>query len=224
MRCRILRPRRELNADDQAIADLAQRTIAEFHAQFEQFQFSRALETAWALVSAVNKYIVDNEPWAIAEKPGQDARARLATVLYTSAEVLRIVTALSHPIIPESTARIWQQLGLGDISKLDLRELKWGQLQLGTKLGTVEPVFPRADKGMAERMQQMELEGSAESEKATELTGTTPQAAEPAARRVASRARPAIRSRKQPLLINRLRRTTRSQSTTSSRWSCGSAR
>jgi methionyl-tRNA synthetase len=46
---------------------------------------------------------------------------------------------------------------------LDLRSLAWGQLQLGTKLGTVEAVFPRADKSMVERMQQMEQERSAES-------------------------------------------------------------
>jgi methionyl-tRNA synthetase len=147
---------------DEAIGNLAQRTIADFHAQFEQFQFSRALETAWSLVAAVNKYIVENEPWAVAERDDKDSRARLATILYTSAEALRVVTALTHPVIPDATARIWTQLGLGEIGQLDLRELTWGQLQLGTKLGKVEPVFPRADKSMVERMQQMEQERSME--------------------------------------------------------------
>jgi methionyl-tRNA synthetase len=80
-------------------------------------------------------------------------------VLYTSAEALRIVTALAHPVIPESTAKIWTQLGLGDISKFDLASLKWGQLRLGTKLGEVQPVFPRADKSAVERMQKMEEQG-----------------------------------------------------------------
>ena len=148
--------------DDDAVAELAGRTIADFHAQFEQFQFSRALETAWGLVAAVNKYIVDHEPWAVAEKDDQDSRARLATILHTSAEALRIVTALVHPVIPESTARIWEQLGLGDITKFDLRNLAWGQLPLHTKLGKVEAVFPRADKSTVERMQQMEQERAAQ--------------------------------------------------------------
>jgi methionyl-tRNA synthetase len=148
--------------DDDAVAELAGRTIADFHTQFEQFQFSRALETAWGLVAAVNKYIVDHEPWAVAEKDDQDSRARLATILHTSAEALRIVTALVHPVIPESTARIWEQLGLGDITKLDLRNLAWGQLPLHTKLGKVEAVFPRADKSTVQRMQQMEQERAAE--------------------------------------------------------------
>jgi len=161
---------------DEAIAKLAEETIADFHAQFEQFQFSRALETAWALVAAVNKYIVENEPWAVAEREDKDSRARLATILYTSAEALRIVTALAHPIIPDATARIWTQLGLGNISHLDLRALAWGQLQPGTRLGKVEAVFPRADKSTIERMQQMEQQHSAES-----ATPAKPEEATPAA-------------------------------------------
>jgi methionyl-tRNA synthetase len=97
----------------------------------------------------------------LADKQDEDSRARLATVLYTSAEALRIVTALAHPVIPDSTAKIWAQLGLDDITKFKLSEIKWGQLKLGTKLGKVEAVFPRADKSAIERMQQMEQERSA---------------------------------------------------------------
>jgi methionyl-tRNA synthetase len=143
-------------AADDAIAESARSAIAEYNTQFEQFQFSRALETAWGLVAAVDKYIVENEPWALGEKQDEESRARLATVLYTSAEALRIVTALAHPVIPDSTIKIWAQLGLGDIRKFDLNTLQWGQLKLGTKLGEIAPVFPRADKSAIERMQQME--------------------------------------------------------------------
>ena len=158
---------------DEAIGNLAEQTIADFHAQFEQFQFSRALETAWSLVAAVNKYIVENEPWAVAEREDQDSRARLATILYTSAEALRIVTALVHPVIPEPPRASGRSLGWARSARLDLRTLAWGQLQLGTKLGTVEPVFPRADKSMIERMQQMEQQRSAES--ATKRTAKAQQ-------------------------------------------------
>jgi methionyl-tRNA synthetase len=143
-------------AGDSAIAESARKVIAECSTLFEQYQFSRALEVAWGLVAAVDKYIVDNEPWALGEKQDEESRSRLGTILYTSAEALRIVTALAHPVIPDATSRIWAQLGLGDIRKFPLSELKWGQLQLGTKLGNVEPVFPRADKSAIERMQKME--------------------------------------------------------------------
>jgi methionyl-tRNA synthetase len=146
-------------AADAAIAETARKTIADYNSWFEQYQFSRALEAAWGLVAAVDKYIVENEPWALGEKQDEESRARLATVLYTSAEALRVVTALAHPVIPEATAKIWSQLGLGDIRKFDLSELKWGQLKLGGKLGEVQAVFPRADKSAVERMQQMEDQG-----------------------------------------------------------------
>src|SRR6266852_2495421 len=149
-------------ASDDAVAELATKTIAECNAMFDHYQFSRALETAWGLVAAVDKYIVDNEPWALGEKRDEQSLARLATVLYTSAEALRIVTALTHPVIPDATAKIWAQLGLGDIRKFPLSELKWGQLRLGTRLGNVQAVFPRADKSAIERMQKMEeLQASA---------------------------------------------------------------
>jgi methionyl-tRNA synthetase len=145
-------------AADDAIAETARKTIREFGTLFDQFQFSRALEVAWALIAAVDKYIVENEPWALGEKQDEDSRSRLATVLYTAAEALRIATALAYPVVPDAAAKIWLQLGLGDIQKLTLSELAWGQLPLGTKLGEVQPVFPRADKSAIERMQKMEEE------------------------------------------------------------------
>ncbi len=145
-------------AADDAIAEAARKTIRDFGTLFDQFQFSRALEAAWALVAAVDKYIVENEPWALGEKQDEDSRSRLATVLYTAAEALRIATALAYPVMPDATAKIWSQMGLGDIKKLALSDLAWGQLPLSTKLGEVQPVFPRADKSAIERMQKMEEE------------------------------------------------------------------
>ena len=126
----------------------------------------------------------------MADKTDEESRMRLATILYTSAEALRIVTALAHPVIPDSTAKIWSQLGLGDIAKVRLDKLAWGQLNIGTKLGKVEPVFPRADKSNIERMQQMELERNAavktapennKDEKKQESAGTGAAAGQPAA-------------------------------------------
>ncbi len=166
---------------DDAIAETAKKTIAEFGALFDQFQFSRALESAWSLAGAVDKYIVENEPWSLGEKQDEESRARLATVLYTSAEALRIVTALVHPVIPDATAKIWAQLGLEDIRKFDLPNLQWGQLRLGTKLGKVEPVFPRADKSAVERMQQMEEQGRAPVATIEERPKPKPEMASPSA-------------------------------------------
>src|SRR5271154_4336567 len=162
-------------AGDDGIAATARKTIGEFGTLFDQFQFSRALETAWGLVAAVDKYIVENEPWALGEKHDEESRSRLAAILYPSEVALRIATALAYPVVPDATARVWLQLGLGDIKKLALSELAWGQLPLGTKLGEVQPVFPRADKSAIERMQKMEEEQK--SAVLTETPATVPAAA-----------------------------------------------
>ena len=129
-------------AADAAIADAARKAIADYGSLFDQYQFSRALETAWGLVGAVDKYIVENEPWSLGEKQDEESRSRLATVLYTSAEALRIVTALAHPVMPDATAKIWPQLGLGDIRKFDLEAAAGDSCRWARSSGEVQAVFP----------------------------------------------------------------------------------
>src|SRR6202049_2216456 len=176
---------------DAAIADAAKKAIADYGTLFDQYQFSRALESAWGLVAAVDKYIVENEPWALDEKKDEGSRARLATVLYTSAEALRIVTALAHPVMPDATTKIWAQLGLGEIKKFDLTNLQWGQLHLGTKIGEVQAVFPRADKSAVEKMQKMEEQNVAAASPAVNgATGASPVQPSAAKQPVAAPAKP----------------------------------
>ena len=117
-------------------------------AAFDALEFSRGLEAIWALIAAVNKYLVENAPWALAEKA--DQRARLATVLYTAAEALRIVTSLVAPVTPVAAARIWRQLGQQkEVGEQLLANLKWGQLPAGQQINKVEAVFPRLDREAA---------------------------------------------------------------------------
>jgi len=115
----------------------------------------------------------------VAEKKDEQSQARLATILYVSAEALRVVTALAHPVVPDATTKIWSQLGLGKLSGFNLAALTWGELPPGTKLGKIEPVFPRTDKSAIERMKQMEQDR------------TTPPAAAAASVSEAAPAKPA---------------------------------
>jgi methionyl-tRNA synthetase len=159
--------------------EVAERVIANFSTKFDAFDFSGALKEVWFLLAATDRYIVENEPWALGEKEDVDSRSRLATILYSAAEALRIATALAHPVMPDATAKIWAQIGLGDIKKLALSALTWGQLPLGTKLGEVQPVFPRADKSAIERMQKMEEEHRVAPAVETPAAATPPQASAP---------------------------------------------
>jgi methionyl-tRNA synthetase len=135
--------------------------IAAFGPAFDDLNFSEALKGLWLLVAETDGYLTANAPW---KKPAgrseADHAALQARVLATAAEAIRIVTALVYPILPDAAAKVWQQLGQGDISAAArsafLTELAWGGLKAGTKLGEPAPLFPRAEKDAVDRMQNIE--------------------------------------------------------------------
>jgi methionyl-tRNA synthetase len=147
-----------LQPQDNALAKEAQAAIGEVIEHFEKLEFSRGLEMVWALISAADKYLTVEKPWSLGES-GEDQQRR-ATVLWATAEVLRIVSVLAHPVLPESTAKVWAQLGQsGSPSTVNLDGLRWGQLAPGTALGKSQALFPRIEKSEAiERMEAMEKE------------------------------------------------------------------
>src|SRR4030095_10083340 len=51
---------------DAEVRNLSARVVRDYCANFEDYSFSRALENIWELIARLNKYIVENEPWAIA--------------------------------------------------------------------------------------------------------------------------------------------------------------
>jgi methionyl-tRNA synthetase len=165
-------------SSNQQIAQTATVTTEAALEAYERFEFSKALESIWLLIAAVDKYIVEQAPWKLAKDPGQ--KDRLDEVLYTAAEALRIVTALLAPVMPESTAKIWAQLG-NEKSLDDFRtpELNWGHSQNGRHLGTAGAIFPRADaKAAIAEMQQLEIQ---EVNRQLEILGKKPEPAPEAA-------------------------------------------
>ena len=135
----------------------APEVIATFAQHFDALDFSRALETAWAMVAATDGYLTATAPWKKPDSLTEEQQQALrSTVLYNAAESIRIITALVYPVIPDATAKVWAQLGLGDIRTADLRGLTWGGLQPGTTLGELAPLFPRADKEAITRMSELE--------------------------------------------------------------------
>ncbi len=147
-----------LKPQDAALAKEAQEAIGEVMEQYNNLGFSRALEFIWSLIAAADKYLTSEQPWALGDSEADQQRR--ATVLWTTAEVLRIVTVLAHPVLPESTAKVWSLLGQpGPLGSLEIDGLRWGQLAPGTTLGKSQTLFPRIEKAEAiERMEAMENE------------------------------------------------------------------
>ena len=85
-------------------------------------------------------------PWKLAKAQGGEEKQQLDDALYASAETLRIAVALLHPVLPQSTANIWAQLGMTEpLETLQLADLAWGQLKEGQSIGQIAPVFPRIE-------------------------------------------------------------------------------
>jgi methionyl-tRNA synthetase len=143
---------------DPEIAALAAQTIRGVQESYDRFEFSKALEAVWGLIGAVDKYIVQNAPWKLAKATEPESQARLSTTLYTSAEALRVATALLSPVLPQSAPKIWGQLGMaGSLDDVRFDSLEWGQLPSGQKIGEIAGVFPRIElKEAVAKMQEIE--------------------------------------------------------------------
>jgi methionyl-tRNA synthetase len=139
----------------------AEEAVAAAVSAYDELAFSRALEAVWALIGEVDRMIVQKAPWKLVKQPG--GRPELEATLYTAAEALRIVTALASPVLPESCAKIWAQLGMTTpLDSVRVEDLKWGGLAAGQKTGKVEGVFPRLDiKDLIPKLEALEAEAIA---------------------------------------------------------------
>jgi methionyl-tRNA synthetase len=157
-------------AGEDTVAEAALRlsavsAIAAFGPAFDDLNFSEALKALWIVVAETDGYLTANAPWKKpAERSENDHALLQARVLATAAEAVRIITALVYPVLPEAAAKVWIQLGQGEIADAAknsfLTELAWGGLKAGTKFGEPAPLFPRAEKDAVERMQNLEDENN----------------------------------------------------------------
>jgi methionyl-tRNA synthetase len=111
----------------------------------ERVAVSQALGAVWDVVDRANGYLVEREPWALAEDQGR--RGELASVLYAAAETLRVLAVLISPVMPSAAARLWEQLGIDE--PLEAQRLpeaaEWGGLRPGTKVRRGSSLFPRLE-------------------------------------------------------------------------------
>ncbi len=179
---------------ESSLRENAGNAMAAFGLAFDELNFSEALKALWALVAETDGYLTANAPWKKpAERSDADHAALQARVLATAAEAIRVITALAYPIVPEAAAKVWRQLGQGELADAAkngfLKNLAWGGLQVGTKFGEPAPLFPRAEKEAIERMQSLEDNNSrtvveAASGDQENVAKTAPPASTPAAAQV----------------------------------------
>jgi methionyl-tRNA synthetase len=134
---------------DAGAEDDLPRVIADAAARYDAHvlaaELSQGVADVWHIVDAANKYLVEREPWKVAKDPSR--AAELASILYASAETLRVLAVLIQPIMPAAAQRLWDQLGIGGLvaGQRVPAATVWGQLAPGTVTNKGEALFPRLD-------------------------------------------------------------------------------
>jgi methionyl-tRNA synthetase len=170
----------KLEPQDETLGRETQTAIGDVLDHFEKLNFARALESLWTVIATADKYLTTEKPWSL--RDSEPDTQRKATILATTAELLRIVTVLAHPVLPDSTTKIWTLLGQpGSVSAVELDGLRWGQLTIGVPLGKPQTLFPRVEKSEAiERIEAMANEELNPTIAPTPVPAATPAGSGPA--------------------------------------------
>jgi methionyl-tRNA synthetase len=124
-------------AADERLLGEAQGLLPRLRPLIAEQGFHLALETIWRVVGEANRYVDEQAPWALRRSDP----ARMATVLYTLAEVLRHLAILMQPFVPAAAAGLLDQLAVPDDSRrfADLAS----PLPAGRSLPAPHGIFPR---------------------------------------------------------------------------------
>src|SRR5271170_2086670 len=151
----------------------AERNINVFKAAMDKFEFAKALEAIWNVVSTANEFLAIAKPWDASSwklNPGA-----IPPILGYAANAIRIVAVMSYPIVPDGTAKIWSILGLpGKPDGAWIQSLSWLSAPVEFRFGSLESIYPRVDKEEAsERIAKMEDEIRNPSSTQPAATGAT---------------------------------------------------
>lgn len=128
-----------LSEEDKAMLAAADALHALTSDDMNALMIHRALASIIAVVSETDRYFASQEPWALKKTDP----ARMATVLYVTADVVRQVAILLQPFMPESAGKLLDLVAV-PADKRDFSSLgQAGRLVAGTALEAPKPVFPR---------------------------------------------------------------------------------
>jgi len=141
-----------LDEVDISLKEAALKVIDDYEGMMKEFAFHKALITVWELIGRANKYVDTMKPWAMAKQ----RRERLGTVLNNITELIKIVSVLLWPFMPQTAEKIQRQLGLGVVGlELDLASLReWGGIRRVRPISKAPPLFPRVKRQKEEEVKE----------------------------------------------------------------------
>ena len=138
---------------DAELVELISSLRGRYEEQMEKFAFQNALSEIFKVISRANKYIDENAPWVLAKDMEQNG-PRLARVMYNLLEVLRVCGILLTPFIPDSAAKVLDQIGACESCRTWESAGVYGALPATVTVQRGENLFPRVD--MEKALAQLE--------------------------------------------------------------------
>lgn len=124
---------------DKALLDKAHALLKLVRDEIDVQAFHKALDHLWLVIGDGNRYVDEQAPWALKKTDP----ARMATVLYVLAEVIRHLAILIQPFMPESMSRMLDQIAVPADKRNFAALTSDNALKSGTALPAPEGVFPR---------------------------------------------------------------------------------
>ena len=109
--------------------------------KMEQLRVGDSIEAIMEVFRRCNKYIDETAPWVLAKDEAQ--KGRLNTVLYNLLEGIRFGAVLMEPFMPETSARVYEQIGTRETSYDSLSS--FGAYECNKVTEKPEPLFNRID-------------------------------------------------------------------------------
>ena len=126
-------------AEDQAILDATDALYATARSEMDRQSVTKYLDAVWSVIADINRYFAAEEPWA---KKKTDP-ARMATILYVTAECVRQFAILAQPVMPECSAKLLDLLAVAPEARSFASLGGKGRLTPGTEIPEPQGVFPR---------------------------------------------------------------------------------
>ncbi len=122
-------------------------TIKAYKEAMDNNEFHKGLIAIWDFISILNKYVDTTVPWVVAKD--ENRQNELATIIYNLMESLRVISSLIYPVMPQTSIKMQQALGIKISDEREFKTVKeilpWYQTVIGTKIEKTPTLFPRVE-------------------------------------------------------------------------------
>lgn len=131
----------KLDQEDQAVLDTLKEKVIQTAKEIEDGWLQSAANTLISISRVGNQYLNTKEPWNLMKTDKEKA----GTIFYVAAQVVKAITVVSEPFIPQTSQQLWKTLNLQGA----IQQSNWSNalapIDVGHKINKPEPLFHKID-------------------------------------------------------------------------------